>query len=166
MDTDRRARFEQLYEAHVDQVMRYCLRHVAPAEAEDAVADTFTVAWRRFDELPDEPIAWLLATARNHLLSTWRRRRRADELVVRLSSRASAAPSAEVTAARRAELVEGLASLDEAHREALLLTCWDNLSTEQAAQVLGCTPGALRVRVHRARASLAAWRSHEGANHG
>jgi RNA polymerase sigma-70 factor (ECF subfamily) len=55
---------------------------------------------------------------------------------------------------RRAELTDGLASLDELSREALLLTTWDGLSGIDAARVLGLTPGALRVRVHRARTAL------------
>ena len=62
----------------------------------------------------------------------------------------TSSPSAEITAMRRREITEALAGLDEVSSEALLLTTWDGLSGIDAARVLGITPGALRVRVHRA----------------
>ena len=51
-------------------------------------------------------------------------------------------------------LARALASLSERDREALLLTAWEGLTTDQAAAVLGCSPQAFRVRAHRARQRL------------
>ena len=39
-------------------------------------------------------------------------------------------------------------------REALLLVAWEQLSYAEAAQVLGCSPNAIGIRVHRARARI------------
>ena len=72
MEDQRRARFVGLYENHVDRVMSYCLRHLAPATAEDAVSDTFLLAWRKLDEVPAEPIGWLIVTARNTIRNRYR----------------------------------------------------------------------------------------------
>ncbi len=47
MEDQRRSRFVALYEGHVDAVMSYCLRHLVPTNAEDAVSDTFLVAWAK-----------------------------------------------------------------------------------------------------------------------
>ena len=57
---------------------------------------------------------------------------------------------------RRRELVELLATLPDHEREALLLVAWDDLTAEQAGLVLGCSAGAIRVRIHRARKRIQA----------
>ena len=60
----RQDRLRRIYEAHADRVMAYCLRHLPPSAAEDAVGDVFLVAWRRIDHVPDDAIGWLLVTAK------------------------------------------------------------------------------------------------------
>lgn len=50
----RRERFEQVFEAHFRAVSAYALRRATRAEAEDVVAETFLVAWRRLDEVPGD----------------------------------------------------------------------------------------------------------------
>lgn len=146
-----------LYETHADRILLYCLRHLARATAEDAVADVFLTAWRRLDDVPEEPAAWLYATARNVIRNRYRAQATGiatAERVARLQD--LTADSAEVTAGRRADLATALGALTDDEREALLLTVWDGLSGAEAASVLGCTPGALRVRLHRARQRMAA----------
>jgi RNA polymerase sigma factor (sigma-70 family) len=44
--------------------------------------------------------------------------------------------------------------LRPAEREALQLVAWDGLSHAEAARVLGCTPNAVALRVHKAKARL------------
>ena len=46
------------------RVRGYVRRHVAEADCDDVVAEVFLVAWRRFGDVPDDPLPWLLATAR------------------------------------------------------------------------------------------------------
>lgn len=152
---ERRSRFDRLYRAHVDRVMNYCLLHLAPSAAEDAVADTFLVAWRRIDDVPDPAVGWLILTARNTIYTRYRAQAKAQTLVERLSRITSlAAEPVEVTVERPEMLLAALATLTEDEREALLLTAWDGLSGEDAAEVIGCRHGALRMRLHRARQKL------------
>lgn len=135
---DRRARFDALYAGNADRVMAYCLRHADVASAEDVVADTFLVAWRRLDAVPEPPIAWLLTTARHHLGNRWRSARRGRSAFERLSAEhPRAASSAEDVAVRRAAVFGVLAALPVADREALLLTVWDGLTYDEAAGVPG-----------------------------
>jgi DNA-directed RNA polymerase specialized sigma24 family protein len=47
-------------------------------------------------------------------------------------------------------------ALGEQDREVLRLVAWDGLSSAQAGEVLGCSAGAARHRLHRARRRLAA----------
>ena len=47
-----------------------------------------------------------------------------------------------------------MASLPDRDRELLQLIGWEQLDQRSAAQVLGCSVGALKVRLHRARRRL------------
>ena len=44
-------RFTELYRAHVDAVRAYAWRRARVAD--DVVAETFLIAWRRIDQVPD-----------------------------------------------------------------------------------------------------------------
>ena len=57
------------------------------------------------------------------------------------------------TAAVVRDVLNGLAELD---RELITLTAWEQLSTADAARVVGISPTSARVRLHRARRRLAA----------
>ncbi|HET9559031.1 MAG TPA: sigma-70 family RNA polymerase sigma factor, partial [Actinomycetota bacterium] len=73
--------FRQLYDAHMAGVWRYARRRCATAtDADDVVAETFAIAWRKLDRIPDaEPLPWLYAVARrvlaNHRRGSGRRER-------------------------------------------------------------------------------------------
>ena len=54
----------------------------------------------------------------------------------------------------REALDAGIADLPPGYRAVLILRDLEGLSTEEAAQVLGIEPGAVRTRLHRARLSL------------
>ena len=136
--------FEDFYGKYVDRVASYVLRHTSLRDAEDIVAETFTVAWRKRIERLDDPMPWLIVTARNITRQVRRKEVSAGEITARLIDLIeTSSPSAEITALRRREITEALAGLDEVSREALLLTTWDGLSGIDAARVLGITPGAL-----------------------
>ena len=50
---DQERRFAALYQAYYRPILAYAVRRVAPAEdAADVVADVFTTAWRRIDQVP------------------------------------------------------------------------------------------------------------------
>ena len=55
----------------------------------------------------------------------------------------------------RAERVrQALGQLDESHRAALVLRDLEELSSEEAGEILGISPDAVRQRAHRARLRL------------
>lgn len=59
-------RFDALFRAHSRDIIAFCgWRSDTAADAEDAVAQVFLIAWRRLDELPEANAArlWLYATA-------------------------------------------------------------------------------------------------------
>lgn len=61
-DSDRRTQFEAMFATHHDAVRRYVVRRQSGALVDDAIADTFLVAWRRLDEIPDRTLPWLLGS--------------------------------------------------------------------------------------------------------
>jgi RNA polymerase sigma-70 factor (ECF subfamily) len=147
-DVQRRVRLEALFSEHARTVRAYALRRTDPTTADDVVAEVFVVAWRRLDDLPPDPLPWLLRCARNTLSNAQRSQRRRGALAQRLA----AEPHIETRGDGR--LADALAALRPADRELLLLIAWDGLSPEQAASALGCSRGTLAVRLHRARRRL------------
>ena len=154
----RERRFRQLYEEHYRSVQACAVRRVdALADVADVVAEVFTTAWRRLDDVPPPPAdrVWLYGTARRALAGHYRGARRRSRLISRIESGYAGSPSAEP---RPGGLDDGLASamrqLPEAERETLMLVYWEQLSHAEAAQVLGCSPNAVAIRTHRAKARL------------
>ena len=154
-------RFRRLYEANYRAILGYALRRVEdPEDAADIVAETFLVAWRRGDAVPagDEALLWLYGVARRALANQRRSALRRGRLGERLRQELATAPPA---AAGREDESSGavraaLAELRPADRELLLLAAWEGLDSRQLAVVLGCSPNAAKVRLHRARKRFAA----------
>jgi DNA-directed RNA polymerase specialized sigma24 family protein len=120
--------FIDLHTQHFTRVYRYIAYRINDLpRAEELASDVFRIAW---EKQPAEPpgIGWLLATARKLLSNEYKGRRRRLELVDRLKER---------------------------DREVLMLSYWDDLTTAELAQTLGCSPSAAAVRLHRARKAFA-----------
>jgi RNA polymerase sigma-70 factor, ECF subfamily len=145
-------RFEALFRENADTVLAYATRRSDPDTAQEIVADTFAVAWRRLDAVPDPALPWLLGVARNVLANERRSRRRAEALMLRLVREPieSSDDPADVVDARLS-VQAALDRLLPAEREVLELLAWEGLSTAQASDALGCSRVALAVRMHRAR---------------
>jgi RNA polymerase sigma factor (sigma-70 family) len=148
-------RLAAVYDEYAPRVYAYAARHCGPSDADDVLAETFAVAWRRRDVVPDEPLGWLLVTARNVISSRRRADRRRTRLTELLADTSHGShPSTDELVVHRHDLLKALESLSEREREALLLTAWDGLDAHDAAAVAGCSPRAFRARLMRARARL------------
>jgi RNA polymerase sigma-70 factor (ECF subfamily) len=155
-------RFEALYAAHQAQVFGYVLRRCArPEDAADVIAETFLVVWRRLDELPDgdEVRPWLYGVARRVLSNQRRGAQRRSALAERLEAELATRPiplsvSHESPDETDVRLRAALAGLSEEDREILMLESWEELRPAELARVLGCSAGAARTRLHRARERL------------
>ena len=150
-------RFDALFTAHQRHVLAYAMRRTRTlADAEDAAAETFLIAWRKLDAIPAiEPLLWLYAVARrvlaNHRRGLGRRERLAA--LLRVEDVATPMPVGED---RDGPAFAALASLSPADQELLRLVAWEELGNQQVAAVLGVTPNAVAIRLHRARARFAA----------
>ena len=173
MSPTRQARFEALFHEHYAAVHRYALRRAEPSLAEEVVNEAFLVAWRRLDEVPEEPLPWLYGTAK-HVLANRRRdaARHARRIGAAAAESGVTAPGEAVDGRRRAALdvardpadrlaerdaaLRAFTGLSEPDREALRLVAWERLSLADAARAAGVSRPAFAMRVHRARRRLAA----------
>jgi RNA polymerase sigma-70 factor (ECF subfamily) len=148
---ERAARFEKVYAATYEPILGYALRRCSsPEDAADVVAETFAIAWTRFEEMPagENARLWLYGVARrvlaNHRRGELRRRLRTTEL----SNEIAAVGVDPVDASA---IGQAFRKLSDDDRELLSLLLWEGLAPSGIAAVLGCSRGAARVRLHRAR---------------
>ena len=153
------ARFEALFRAHERAVLAYTLRRTAtPADAEDAAAETFAIAWRKLEAVPsavDEALPWLYAVARRVLANQRRGIGRRERLAAMLQVRDVPTPHP-VGEALDGPAFQALATLSAADQEVLRLVAWEELGNQQIAVVLGITANAVAIRLHRARQRFSA----------
>ena len=153
-------RFRLLYLNHGEDLRAYCLRRLGREDAEDALAEVFAVAWRRFAEMPEgqEARLWLYGVARNVVRNAIRTTRRKMRLFNRLtaSSEAPRPGPAEslVIRSEHEDVNAALSKLKPSDQELLRLHAWEELSRIEIAQVLGISVAAVDMRLHRAIARM------------
>ncbi len=156
-----RARFESLARGLMEPLRRFLARRTDPETAEDVLADTLLVCWRRLDDVPgetaDEALPWAYAVARGCLANAERGVRRQARLAARIATvdpPRETAPDPIESGDPEADLDEALETLPAAQGEVLRLWAWEDLGAGQIAEVLGISPNAASLRLHRARQGL------------
>ena len=152
--------FRRLFDSAYRPLLAYALRRTQRLEdAEEIVADTLLVAWRRRVEMPDgaEAIPWLYGVARRLIANQRRgqgRRRRLERMLEPLTPAVldpgELAEAADTTRA----VIAASRRLCEDDQEVLRLAAWEGLSREQIAITLGCSENAAALRLRRARQRL------------
>jgi RNA polymerase sigma-70 factor (ECF subfamily) len=152
----RLVRFENLFTHHHDAVLRYVVRRLDLREdAADLVAETFLIAWRRLDDVPEnQTLPWLYGVARRVLANHRRGETRRLGLADKLRDDLRATPAGSESSSELQYAAEAFRQLSDADRELLSLVVWEGLDTAQLATTLGCSRGTAAVRLHRARRRL------------
>jgi uncharacterized protein len=148
-----RAAFAALVERHYTTLVACCRRLVGDA-AHDAAQDAVVTALLSLDRLRDDEKvgAWLVGIGLNTCRALLRERSPA------LPAEASSPDPADVVAERElaARVRAAIAELPRGQREAVTLFYLAGLTQAEAAEHLGIPPGAVKTRLHKARASLRA----------
>jgi RNA polymerase sigma-70 factor (ECF subfamily) len=160
--------FTALMRRHKEPLYRFVRRYVGePDLAYEVVQESFVAAWRslqRFDGRRSFGV-WLRAIALNKCRDRGRRLavRRAvlgdrDLDSLEATRQPDGAPTPEAALATREELRRldrAIARLPEKLKEPLLLTWFEELSQQEAGQILGISAKAVETRTYRARLRLA-----------
>jgi RNA polymerase sigma-70 factor, ECF subfamily len=169
------AAFRELYSRVAPRLIAYLQRMSGDrASAEDLVQQTFLKVHRARSAYVRgaDPIPWLFAIARRTFLDEARRRRRArvrvpsgDGHLPDMPAAIDGAPLAEGAPPAEQQqtgpdpdlvhaALDALSRLPPAQREALILTKMSGKSIAEAAAITGTTPGAMKLRAHRAYVAL------------
>ncbi len=159
-----------LFNAHADKLYRLALGLLGdPVEAEDVVQETFVKLITHSEQFEGRarPETWLYRVAYNASLDRLRRKR-ADPLPdAEAGSDGEGPPMPQsfvdwsttpeavlLNAEAGAALVTAIQQLPESLRAVFLLRDVEGFSTEEAAEALGLSIAAAKVRLHRARLAL------------
>ena len=164
--------FETLVRTHMAALLRVARRFMRSEEdARDAVQDAFVSAFKSIDKFESNAqlSTWLHRIVINACLMRLRaQRRRPEEDIEEYLPRfredghqlEPSQPWSETaeTMLQRSE-VQGIVraaidQLPDTYREVLLLRDIEEMSTEEAADILKVTPNAVKIRLHRARQAL------------
>ena len=149
-------RFRNLYDEHHRAVLAYFLRRLDSDSAYEATEDVFLVAWRKLDTIPEgeRSLAWLYSVSRrvlaNHRRGSARRRRLRHRLADEGVTAGQSPESIVVRKEAHEELLTALAHLSDSDQELLRLAIWEELPHADIGDLLGCSVGAVDVRLHRA----------------
>lgn len=162
-----RAAFDALYVAVAPRLLGFVMQLVGErALAEDVVQETLLKLHqaRDFYVRGADPVPWIFTIARHTAFDELRRKRRARVRLVESEDRPPPEPRADLAGAPEmarasddaagAEALAALEQLPAAQRQALLLTKVEGLSQAEAAARAGTTPGAIKLRAHRAYVAL------------
>lgn len=149
-------RLGELFERHHLRIYSFCLRLTGrAATAEDLTQETFlrVLRYNRTFHGGSDFLPWLYRVARNVCMDHFRRQGAPEYELEQLPD----LPSGERPVAERLELAEdsellraALAQLPPTGREVLVLSRFEHRKYEEIGRILGCSVGAVKLRVHRA----------------
>jgi RNA polymerase sigma-70 factor (ECF subfamily) len=149
----RRRRFEILFSEIYEPIQRYVRRRVEPDSVDDIVSETMLTLWRRLDDVPPDAVPWAYGVARRQVANHHRGSRRHLRLVQRAENEPR--PMSAEAYPLDAELETALSALADSDRELVHLWAWEQLEPAEVGVVLGLTPNAASIRLHRAKKKLA-----------
>ena len=148
--------FEQLLAAHERMVVGTAFRILGRMEdAQDAAQDVFLRLHRNMDRIESEPKAWLYRVTVNVCNDFFRRRMATTELDIAHADPSPGPDHALSMDERKRLLMEGLQTLPERERTAVVLREIEGLSTREVAEILGVEEVTVRSQISAARVKLA-----------
>ncbi|HZD57034.1 MAG TPA: sigma-70 family RNA polymerase sigma factor [Anaerolineales bacterium] len=150
--------FGELYDRHLQPVFRFFYSRLNNRQdAEDLTEETFFRVWRSLPRFEDQGVpflAYIFHIARNLLIDHRRRSANSKDIVslgeeMQIDSRANPSKAA-LDNIQHQEVKQALEKLNDDYQLVLVARFLSELSTEEVAQVLGRSSGAVRVLQHRA----------------
>ena len=156
-DTDA---FALLVERHQRMIHALTYRMSgSEADAADLAQDAFVLAWQRLDTFRHDAkfSSWLYRIAVNHCLNWKGRAVREAKARAEWSDAEAASASSDSVDPRVALVPAALLKLPPKQRAAIVLTVFDGMTHDAAAQVLGCSETTVSWRIFAAKRKLKRW---------
>ena len=155
--------FHDLYQKYAQDVYRFAYWLCGDAQdAEDITSETFVRALTSTHEIQTETVkGYLLTIARNLAFKKAKRANRLADLTPGLPALGNGPEKTAETNLSLRGVMQFMQTLPEIDRAALLLHIQDDLSYEEISKVLGTSLAAAKVKVHRTRLKLNAYRMRE-----
>ena len=162
--------FSKLVAAHSDKIYRLAVKMLAnDQDAEDVLQETFIKAYNNIDRFEGRSkiTTWLYRIAMNESLMLLRKRKghlvnldegiemEDGELLPKQIVDWCCLPEKELMTSETRQIInQAVDTLSDSNRAAFLLRDVEGLSTREAAEVLGISESALKIRLMRARLAL------------
>lgn len=143
---------------------RFCKRHypivlrvarkrlLSEADAQDAAAETFCIAWAHYLNGGELSMQWVYRVLRNVIGNEYQRVARSDRLIERIGCADEVVSDGRSD--RTLDMQRCLNCLPEEEREIIRMFYWEDLSGSEIAKRLHISPENVRVRLSRARKSM------------
>lgn len=154
--TGQVGRLAELFERHHQRIYRFCFRMTGnDAVSQDLVQEVFMRVLKYRESFRDDSrfLPWVYGMARNACIDHFRRNKREPVLADELPEAISPEPPASekiVVGEDIGRLRKALLGLPPEKREILVLTRFESRKHAEIAEILDCSVGAVKVRVHRA----------------
>lgn len=146
--------YGKIYQKYFQKIYRYCQFNTENTElAKDICQESFVKAWKKIKDFSTEGEwsmqAFLFAIARNLIIDHSRRKKelaieKFEELPDKIDLYEDIDRKDEIKKIRTA-----LSKLDEQDQQIVILRYFEDMSSQDVAQILGIKDGALRVRTYR-----------------
>ena len=148
------ANFEEIYSKHSPQIYRVCMGYFNdPEQAKDITQETFIAVWKNLSTFRNQShiSTWIFRIATNNCLRALEKSKRVvtTELPLNLP-----ALHEETQEEKLAFLYQCINELEETERIIISLVLED-LPQAEIAEIVGLTPGNIRVKIHRIKEKLA-----------
>lgn len=136
---------EAIYREHKTALIRYATVLVGPSDAEDVVSTVITRIYKSRQTLSDleSPKPYLMKSVLHEVLD---RRKRKQPLPM--------VDQALVASESRPDVFEAVLELPVRQRAAIYLTYWIGMTSDEAAEYMGCRQATVRRYLHLARRKL------------
>lgn len=163
-----REKFSEIYDKHIEKIYRFIYLKIGSRDqAEDLTSQTFVRGWEAFKKRENDNEneiknmqAFLYQIARNLIADFYRKEERRTRLVSMENSNIEVEdpkPNPGEKSVFNSDLKRvqtALANLKEEYQNIIILRHVEDRSTQEVAEVMGKSEGAVRVQLHRALEAL------------
>ena len=153
---DKKKKFGQLYDKHVDEIYRFVFLKVSTREvAQDITSETFKKGWEAFKDQPnmENPRAYLYRIARNLVIDHYRTNKHHitdQEIINELEDHTKNLEDKAAEAKEMAKVKKAMENLKDSYQDIIIYKYLEEMENSEIARIMDKSEGAVRVTAHRA----------------